>query len=100
MAAIIAQLAAANRKRKQKAKHTLPPDKSNLALPPFDPCFDPQKHNRYLRLKKLVEHRRSVLTKAKGMYVLTALQYIFAVELFGKKLNFFYSDRRLQQKCD
>ena len=96
MAAIIAQLAAANRKRKQKAKHTLPPEKSNLALPPFDPCFDPQKHNRYLRLKKLVEHRRSVLTKAKGMYV----QYIFAVELFGKKLNFFYSDRRLQQKCD
>ena len=69
MAAIIAQLAAANRKRKQKAKHTLPPEKSNLALPPFDPCFDPQKHNRYLRLKKLVEHRRSVLTKAKGMYV-------------------------------
>ena len=72
MAAIIAQLAAANRKRKQKAKHTLPPEKSNLALPPFDPCFDPQKHNRYLRLKKLVEHRRSVLTKAKGMYLLTA----------------------------
>ena len=87
MAAIIAQLAAANRKRKQKAKHTLPPEKSNLALPPFDPCFDPQKHNRYLRLKKLVEHRRSVLTKAKGMYV----QYIYVCcrILWEKTVNFF-----------
>ena len=66
MAAIIAQLAAANRKRKQRQKHILPPEKSNLALPPFDPCFDPKKHNRYLRLKALVEHRQFVLTKARG----------------------------------
>ena len=97
MAAIIAQLAAANRKRKQKAKHTLPPEKSNLALPPFDPCFDPQKHNRYLRLKKLVEHRRSVLTKAKGMYI----QYIYMLlNSLGKNCELFYSDRRLRKKCD
>lgn len=66
MAAIIAQLAAANRKRKQRRKATLPPEKSNLVLPPFDPCFDPRKHNRYLRLKALIEHRREVLATARG----------------------------------
>ena len=73
MAAIIAQLAAANRKRKQRQKHILPPEKSNLALPPFDPCFDPKKHNRYLRLKALVEHRQFVLTKAKGKCIIQKL---------------------------
>ena len=66
MAAIIAQLAAANRKRKARRKHTLPPDKSNRTLPPFDPCFDPKKHNPYLRLKALVEHRNEVLKTARG----------------------------------
>ena len=68
MAAIIAQLAAANRKRKARAKNTLPTDKSNYVLPPFDPCFEAKKHNRYLRLKALVEHRQFVVTKAKGKY--------------------------------
>jgi len=60
MAAIIAQLAAANRKRKARRKATLPPDKSNRTLPPFDPCFDPNKHNPYLRLKALVDHRNEI----------------------------------------
>ena len=68
MAAIIAQLAAANRKRKARAKNTLPTEKSNYVLPPFDPCFEPKKHNRYLRLKALVEHRQFVVTKAKGIH--------------------------------
>lgn len=67
MAAIIAQLAAANRKRKMRVKTTLPPDKSNRVLPPFDPCFDPNKHNRYLRLKAITEHRQIIMSKAKGL---------------------------------
>ena len=66
MAAIIAQLAAANRARKKRAKPILPPDKSNKSLPPFDPCFDPRKHNRYLRLKAIIEHRNEVLATARG----------------------------------
>ena len=67
MAAIVAQIAAANRKRKADKRLNLPPDKSNLVLAPFDRCFDPNKHNRYLRLKALVEHRNFVLGRAKGM---------------------------------
>ena len=45
MAAIIAQLAAANRKRKQRNREhkTIPPEKSNRILPPFDPCYNPEK---------------------------------------------------------
>ena len=66
MAAIIAQLAAANRKRKARRKATLPPDKSNRTLPPFDPCFDPNKHNPYLRLKALVDHRNEINRTARG----------------------------------
>ena len=66
MAAIIAQLAAANRKRKARRKTTLPPDKSNKNLPPFDRCFDPNKHNPYLRLKAIVEHRNEVMKTARG----------------------------------
>ena len=67
MAAIIAQLAAANRKRKARRKNTLPPDKSNYTLAPFDRCFDPNKHNPYLRLKAIVEHRNEVMKTARGM---------------------------------
>ena len=69
MAAIIAQLAAANRKRKQRARlPTLPPEKSNRTLPPFDRCFDARKHNRYLRLKAILEHRQEVLATARGSF--------------------------------
>ena len=67
MAAIIAQLAAANRKRKARRKATLPPDKSNRTLPPFDPCFDPNKHNPYLRLKAMVDHRNEINRTARGI---------------------------------
>ena len=70
MAAIIAQLAAANRKRKARNREqkTIPPEKSNRVLPPFDPCYDPKKHNRYLRLQAIYEHRNEVLATAKGIY--------------------------------
>ena len=68
MAAIIAQLAAANRKRKARRKAILPPEKSNRNLLPLDRCFDPKKHNPYLRLKAIVEHRNEVLKTARGKF--------------------------------
>ena len=69
MAAIIAQLAAANRKRKARAKlPTLAPEKSNRVLPPFDRCFDARKHNRYLKLKAILEHREEVMATARGTF--------------------------------
>ena len=77
MAAIIAQLAAANRKRKARRKATLPPDKSNRTLPPFDPCFDPNKHNPYLRLKAMVDHRNEINRTARGNLIIIFFSFLF-----------------------
>ena len=52
MAAIVSQLAAANRRRKANKKNHVPIDKSVYVLPPFDPCFKPEVHNRYIRHKQ------------------------------------------------
>ena len=52
MAAIVSQLAAANRRRKANKKNTIPIDKSVYVLPPFDPCFKPEVHNRYIKHKQ------------------------------------------------
>ena len=50
MAAIIAQMAAANRERKKMEKlrgRELPANKGTILLPPFPRgAFDPKKHNR------------------------------------------------------
>ena len=45
MAAIIARLSAANwaRKQRNRDKRKIPSEKSNRILPPFDPCYDPEK---------------------------------------------------------
>ena len=87
MAAIIAQLAAANRKRKARRKATLPPDKSNRTLPPFDPCFDPNKHNPYLRLKAMVDHRNEINRTARGNLIIF---FFFPVPFIFR--NFFFFD--------
>jgi len=67
MAAIIARLSAANwaRKQRNRDKRKIPPEKSNRILPPFDQCYDPEKHNRYLRVQRINEHRNHVLATAK-----------------------------------
>jgi len=52
MAAIVSQLAAANRRRKANKKNHVSIDKSVYVLPPFDPCFKPEVHNRYIRHKQ------------------------------------------------
>lgn len=46
MAAIIAQITRANRERKRKKTYEI--QKCMYDLPPFDPHFDPLKHNKYL----------------------------------------------------
>ena len=69
MAAIIAQLSLANRRRKkrQRERTNIESDKCVYSLPPFDPCFDPTKHNKYLKNKIEFERRKAVTDKAKGM---------------------------------
>ena len=69
MAAIIAQLSLANRRRKKRRKEGkwLEADKCVYTLPPFDPCFNPMKHNKYLRNKIEFERRQLITQKAKGM---------------------------------
>ena len=52
MAAIVSQLAAANRRRKANKKNAIPIEKSVYVLPPFDPCFKPEVHNRYIKHKQ------------------------------------------------
>lgn len=49
MAAIISQMAANKRARQKGRKHIIPPDKCVYTLPPFDPCFDPIVHNKYVK---------------------------------------------------
>ena len=49
MAAIISQMAANKRARKAGLKNVIPPEKCVYILPPFDPCFDPTVHNKYIR---------------------------------------------------
>ena len=49
MAAIISQMAANKRARQKRGKRLVPPDKSVYTLPPFDPCFDPMLHNKYIK---------------------------------------------------
>lgn len=49
MAAIVSQLAAANRKRKANKTKEIPIEKSVYKLPPFDPCFKAELHNNYVR---------------------------------------------------
>ena len=62
MAAIISQMAA-NKRARQKGAVTayVSSDKCVYTLPPFDPCFDPMVHNKYVRsmaLKRAAEARR------------------------------------------
>lgn len=52
MAAIISQLAAKRaRQRAGLLEPDVPIEKSVYVLPRFDPAFDPEKHNRYVRIR-------------------------------------------------
>ncbi|XP_059085866.1 uncharacterized protein LOC131882660 [Tigriopus californicus] len=50
MAAIISQMAANKRAREKGQFRTIiGSDKCVYTLPPFDPCFDPMVHNKYMK---------------------------------------------------
>ena len=80
MAAIIAQLTLANRTRKkrQRLNKWIESDKCVYTLPPFDPCFQPMKHNKYLKNKNEFERRQLVTQKAKGTRVLSSKSFFIA----------------------
>ena len=69
MASIIAQLVEANRARKKRQRETkeVLSDKCVYMIPPFDPCFKPVKHNKYLRNKYAYERKTMLQEKAKGI---------------------------------
>ena len=60
MAGIVAQITKANWERKKNRIKHLNPDKCAYFLPPFDPCFDPKKHNVYMKRKALREKLEQV----------------------------------------
>ena len=72
MAAIIAQMSLANRERKkQKAEmgnKSIGADKCIYCLPPFDRCFDPMKHNKYMKMKQQIDRRNYITNAAKCKY--------------------------------
>ena len=64
MAAIISQMAANKRLRaKGLSGQCVSSDKCVYTLPPFDRCFDPKVHNKYVRA---MEQRRLIQEAAKG----------------------------------
>ena len=63
MAAIVSQLAAANRRRKANRTKHIAIDKCVYILPPFDPCFKPEVHNRYVRTKHAHLAHQEFMTK-------------------------------------
>ena len=72
MAAIIAQMSLANRERKkreaEKGHKTIGADKCIYDLPPFDRCYDPMKHNKYMKLKVQIDRRNLIRNTAKCKY--------------------------------
>ena len=70
MAAIIAQMAAANRERKKRIALNMTTafgtNKSNTLLPMFDRCYDPKIHNNFVRFKTYKDSRRQHLDRMQG----------------------------------
>ena len=76
MAAIIAQMSRASRERKKRKAEqtrlgikTVGTDKCVYQLLPFDRCYDPLKHNKYMKLKVQVDRRNLVINAAKCKYI-------------------------------
>ena len=73
MAAIIAQMSLRNRERKKRRaalgrRGETGSDKCVYTLPPFDQCYDPLLHNKYVRAKRRIEKRNLVINQAKCKY--------------------------------
>ena len=73
MAAIIAQMSLRNRERKKRKaalgrRAEVAPEKCVYKLPPFEICYDPLLHNKYVRAKRRIEKRNLVINQAKCKY--------------------------------
>lgn len=70
MAAIISQMAANKRARQKNGGHTrlVPPEKCVYTLPPFDPCFDPKVHNKYVRAMTANEDKNRMDNRRQSEY--------------------------------
>ena len=73
MAAIIAQMSLRNRERKKRRaalgrKAETDSDKCVYTIPPFDRCYDPFIHNKYVRAKVRIDRRNLVINEAKSKY--------------------------------
>ena len=69
MAAIISQIAANKRARAKSAYLAVSSDKCVYEIPPFDPCFDPLVHNKFMRamaIKKQFELDKFVASSSTG----------------------------------
>ena len=78
MAAIIAQMSLANRERKKRMAEkgkAIGADKCIYYLPPFDRCFDPMKHNKYMKMKQHIERKQYIQNEAKSKYYGTSPNY-------------------------
>ena len=88
MAAIIAQMSLANRERKkrlaERGNKQIGPDKCVYHLPPFDQCYDPIKHNKYMKIKQHVDRRKMIVNAAKCKYVCGGIIECF-VDIFMYK---------------
>ena len=72
MAAIIAQMSLANRERKKRkaemGNKAIGADKCIYQIPPFDRCFDPLKHNKYMKMKQQIDRRNYIVNEAKSKF--------------------------------
>ena len=94
MAAIIAHFTRKNRERKNNAagRITYSSAKCIHQLPPFDPCFDPQKHNRYLaRLNRNGQNEDELQPRLQVVYLRkqSLKRYIVEAVIFGNEFQFF-----------
>ena len=76
MAAIIAQMTRAARKRKEGRRYQISADKCVYDIPPFDRTFEAHKHNKYLVNKQSNEHKNQVRSAAKGESQKTILKIL------------------------
>ena len=66
MASIIAQLVAANRRRMENRKSSIPISKSVYNLNSYDRSFKAEKHNNYIKNRSALNRKELVKTIAKG----------------------------------
>ena len=81
MAAIIAQMSMRNRERKKRKamlgrRAEIAPEKCVYLLQPFDRCYDPLIHNKYMKYKVQINKRNLVINTAKCEYIYVLNKYM------------------------